>query len=105
AAGPPCCGKTIRGSLCPQCLQRLSSYVCAPMWHHKALSPSYWCIAGFVDTSFIALRSEPRPDPAQKELRGVGEAFRPRTLQRVLRSRKSNCGVVCVLLCPAFRFA
>ena len=37
---------------------------------------------------------EPRPDPTQKELRGVGEAFRPRTRRWVLRSRKSICGVV-----------
>src|SRR5699024_11680696 len=66
--------KTIRCSLRLQYLQRLNSYVCTPSRHHKALSPSYWCIAGFVDTSFIALGCELRTDPAQKVLRGVGEA-------------------------------
>src|SRR5699024_5632220 len=47
--------KTIRCSLRLQYLQRLNSYVCTPMWHHKALSPSYGCTVGVVYTLLIAL--------------------------------------------------
>src|SRR5699024_8466133 len=88
-------------SLCSQCRQRPFSNSWTPMKQ----SIQYPGSNGSVYTLLIALRSEPRPDPAQKELRGVGVAFRPRSLQRVLRSRKSICGVVCVLLCLAFRFS
>src|SRR5699024_4354349 len=63
--------KTIRCSLCPQCLQRLSSYVCTPMWHHKALSPSYWCIAGFVDTLLIALCCGTQPRSPKEVVSGA----------------------------------
>src|SRR5699024_12424332 len=47
--------KTIRCSLRLQYLQRLNSYVCTPMWHHKALSPSYGCTVGSAYPLLIAL--------------------------------------------------
>src|SRR5699024_2213895 len=48
--------KTIRCSLRLQYLQRLNSYVCTPMWHHKALSPSYGCTVGSEYTLLIFFR-------------------------------------------------
>src|SRR5699024_6453930 len=48
--------KTVRCSLRLQCLQRLNSYVCTPMWHHKALSPSYGCTVGSEHTLLIFFR-------------------------------------------------